>query len=37
LLRTAELAASYEAAWEEWTTNGEADAWAPTTDDGIGR
>lgn len=35
-LRTAELAAPYEAAWDEWATDGEADRWAPTTDDGLG-
>ena len=37
LLRTSELAASYESAWEEWGARGEADAWEPTTDDGMGR
>jgi Arc/MetJ-type ribon-helix-helix transcriptional regulator len=37
LLRSAELAASYESAWEDWTARGEADAWEPTADDGIGR
>ena len=37
LLRSAELAASYEAAREDWEARGEADAWEPTTDDGIGR
>ena len=37
LLRSAELAASYESAWEEWETRGEADAWEATTGDGTGR
>jgi len=37
LLRTAELAASYESAWDEWAAQGEADAWEPTSDDGISR
>jgi Arc/MetJ-type ribon-helix-helix transcriptional regulator len=35
LLRTAELAAPYEAAWDEWTASGEDAAWAPATDDGL--
>ncbi len=36
LLRTAELAGTYEAAWEEWAAEGEADAWESTTGDGLG-
>jgi antitoxin MazE9 len=37
LLRAAELGASYESAWDEWAASGEAEAWEPTTDDGLGR
>jgi Arc/MetJ-type ribon-helix-helix transcriptional regulator len=37
LLRAAELGASYESAWNEWATNGEAEAWEPTTGDGVSR
>jgi Arc/MetJ-type ribon-helix-helix transcriptional regulator len=36
LLRTAELGATYEAAWDEWATEGEADRWGSTTGDGLG-
>ena len=36
LLRTAELAATYEAAWEEWAAQGEGTAWELTTGDGLG-
>lgn len=36
LLRAAELGADYESAWEEWSTGGEAEAWEPTADDGLG-
>ena len=36
LLRTAELGATYEAAWEEWAAEGEADFWESTTRDGLG-
>jgi Arc/MetJ-type ribon-helix-helix transcriptional regulator len=35
LLRTAELAGTYEAAWEEWEAEGEADLWESTTGDGL--
>jgi len=35
LLRTAELAGAYEAAWEEWATNGDADLWEATVGDGL--
>jgi Arc/MetJ-type ribon-helix-helix transcriptional regulator len=34
LLRTAELGATYEAAWKEWAAEGEADRWESTTADG---
>jgi len=36
LLRTAELSGTYEAAWEEWTAEGEANLWESTTSDGLG-
>jgi Arc/MetJ-type ribon-helix-helix transcriptional regulator len=36
LLRTAELAGTYEAAWDEWTREGEAELWESTTGDGVG-
>ena len=36
LLRTAELGASYAAAWEEWAAKGEANLWELTTRDGLG-
>lgn len=36
LLRTMELAAPYEAAWDEWAGAGEADAWEPSASDGLG-
>ena len=35
LLRSSELAASYESAWEAWDADGEADAWESTAGDGI--
>jgi Arc/MetJ-type ribon-helix-helix transcriptional regulator len=35
LLRTMELRSTYEAAWDEWAAAGEADAWEPTTGDGL--
>jgi Arc/MetJ-type ribon-helix-helix transcriptional regulator len=37
LLRAAELGASYESAWNEWATNGEGEAWEPTTGDSVSR
>ena len=37
MLRAAELGAAYESAWEEWSTEGEAEAWEPTVDDGVAR
>jgi Arc/MetJ-type ribon-helix-helix transcriptional regulator len=36
LLRTMELAAPYEAAWDEWAASGEAEAWEPSTSVGLG-
>lgn len=30
------LESAYAAAWEEWESSGEADAWAPTIADGQG-
>ena len=35
LLRASELGAAYEAAWEEWADDGDADAWAVTSADGL--
>jgi Arc/MetJ-type ribon-helix-helix transcriptional regulator len=35
LLRTAELSATYEAAWEEWAARGDGALWESTTDDGL--
>jgi Arc/MetJ-type ribon-helix-helix transcriptional regulator len=37
LLRTSELAAPYESAWEEWAASGDAEAWEPTAADGVNR
>ena len=36
LLRTMELAAPYEAAWDEWAASGDTEAWEPTAPDGLG-
>jgi Arc/MetJ-type ribon-helix-helix transcriptional regulator len=36
LLRTAELGGTYEAAWDEWKAEGEAELWESTTHDGFG-
>ena len=36
LLRTAELGATYEAAWTEWEAQGDAGLWESTTGDGAG-
>ena len=36
LLRTAELGGTYEAAWDEWKADGEAELWDATTADGLG-
>jgi Arc/MetJ-type ribon-helix-helix transcriptional regulator len=35
LLRTAELGGSYQAAWQEWTAEGEAELWESTIADGL--
>ncbi len=35
LLRTAELAAAYESAWEQWATDEDADAWESAVGDGL--
>ena len=34
-LRATELGGCYEDAWETWASTGEADAWEPTTADGL--
>ena len=36
LLRTGGLAPAYAAAWEEWESSGEADAWDSVAGDGLG-
>jgi len=36
LLRTAELAGTYEAAWEEWVAQNEGALWESTAGDGLG-
>jgi Arc/MetJ-type ribon-helix-helix transcriptional regulator len=35
LLRTAELAAAYEHAWDQWAADGDAEAWEPAAGDGL--
>ena len=35
LLRSAELAGTYEAAWDEWEAEGDAAVWESTTGDGV--
>lgn len=35
LLRAAELSADYESAWAEWQRSDDAEAWEPTTADGL--
>ena len=35
LLRSAELAGTYEAAWGEWEAEGDAAVWESTTGDGV--
>jgi Arc/MetJ-type ribon-helix-helix transcriptional regulator len=37
LLRSAELGAAYEAAWEEWVAGEDAPLWDRTTADGLRR
>jgi Arc/MetJ-type ribon-helix-helix transcriptional regulator len=36
LLRTAQLAAAYEDAWDSWVTSGDAAAWETAADNGLG-
>jgi Arc/MetJ-type ribon-helix-helix transcriptional regulator len=36
LLRTAELSGPYEAAWDEWAADGEAEVWESASGDGLG-
>lgn len=36
LLKVAELAPAYEAAWKEWDESGEHELWEQTTADGLG-
>ena len=35
LLRASELGGAYEAAWGEWTADGEAEPWESTVADGL--
>ena len=35
LLRTAELAGTYEAAWDEWAAHDDSAFWESTTGDGL--
>jgi Arc/MetJ-type ribon-helix-helix transcriptional regulator len=35
MLRASELGAAYEEAWDDWSVEGEADAWESTTGDGL--
>jgi hypothetical protein len=35
LLRVSELGASYESAWEEWDSLGDAERWEATAGDGL--
>ena len=35
LLRTAELAGTYEAAWDEWAAKADGTLWESTTADGL--
>ena len=37
LLRTADLATAYQAAWEEWDAEDAASGWESTAGDGIAR
>lgn len=36
LLRTAELGATYEAAWDEWAAEGDSEPWESAAGDGLG-
>jgi Arc/MetJ-type ribon-helix-helix transcriptional regulator len=35
LLRTAELAAAYEHAWDQWAADGDSESWNSATADGL--
>ena len=35
LLRSLDLGAAYEGAWQEWTASGESEVWEPVVADGI--
>ncbi len=35
LLRTSELGATYEAAWDEWAAQDDGEAWESTAGDGL--
>ena len=35
LLRSAELGAAYESAWEQWASDGDAELWESTVSDGL--
>lgn len=35
LLRIAELGGTYQAAWDEWAAEGEAESWESTIGDGL--
>lgn len=35
LLRSAELGAAYESAWEQWAADGDSGLWESTVSDGI--
>jgi Arc/MetJ-type ribon-helix-helix transcriptional regulator len=35
LLRTSELGAAYEAAWDEWAAGDDAEAWSAVAGDGL--
>jgi Arc/MetJ-type ribon-helix-helix transcriptional regulator len=35
LLRTSELGAAYEAAWDEWAAGDDAETWSSVTGDGL--
>jgi len=37
LLRASELGGAYEAAWNEWTADGEGERWEPASGDGLAR
>ncbi len=37
LLRTGELSAAYEGAWDEWASSGDAKSWDRTSKDGLSR